>query len=390
MAAKQVPVDRTESNGIDRPLDNRTYAPGWSSYGYVMEQTDAPVIAQYKPYYQEVEEGKTYLWCACGLSRNQPYCDQSHVGTTFRPVRYRADATRSVLFCGCKHTGNPPFCDGSHNNLTDEYAADERPREQLLAATEQVCADTDGIAWLDGGCYVMKADSLKPEECEGLRIMPVIDEEHGAKNLSQYYVEVPAKGSPALSWPGADTLVFVLSGRGEINIDGEVFAIAEENGAYVADGESLCLGAVDTGPMRVLLTVCPGGVSPVMQGAVERKVGHNVGNRIGVRDPALRNVMADRFYQVLIGEENGSAEIAQFIGEIPKSKAAPHRHLYEEAIVILSGEGVLWTQTRRTPIAAGDIIFLPAQQEHSLECTDSDGMALAGHFYPSGSPNINY
>lgn len=355
-----------------------------------MEQADAPVIAQYKPYHREVEEGKTYLWCACGRSRNQPYCDQSHVGTDFRPVRYRADATGSVLFCGCKHTGNPPFCDGSHNNLTDEYAADERPREQLLAAAEQVDADADGIAWLDGGCYVMKADSLKPEECEGLRMMPVIDEAHGAKNLSQYYVEVYADGSPALSWPGADSLVFVLSGRGEVDIDGEIFAIAAENGAYVADGESFSVRAADMGPMRLLLTVCPGGVSAVTKAVVESKTNRHVGNRIGVRDPALRNVMADRFYQVLIGEENGSDEIAQFIGEIPKSKAAPHRHLYEEAIVILSGEGVMWTQTRRTPVAAGDIIFLPAQQEHSLECTGTEGMALAGHFYPSGSPNINY
>ena len=100
--------------------------------------------------------------------------------------------------------------------------------------------------------------------------------------------------------------------------------------------------------------------------------------------------MADRFYQVLIGEDTGSAEVSQFIGEVPKSKAAPHRHLYEEAIIILSACGMMWTETRRAPVETGDIIFLPAEQEHSLECTEDSGMVLAGHYYPSGEPNINY
>lgn len=355
-----------------------------------MSDTPEPVVAQYKPYYTEVEEGKAYLWCACGLSKNQPFCDQSHVGTPFKPVRYRADATQSVLFCGCKHTANPPFCDGSHNNLTDEYAEDDRPLEALLAATEQIDPDAEGIAWLDGGCYVMKADSLKPPLANGMRMMPVIDGDHGANHLSQYYAEVTAEGSEVVSWPGADTLVYVLSGSGEIDIGGKVFALSTESGAYVADGECLSLRSDGPEPMRVLLTVCPGNARVVTHAAMEGNFDAGIVNRIGVRDPALRNTMADRFYQVLIGEDNGSDEIAQFIGEVPKSKAAPHRHLYEEAIVILSGEGVMWTEHRRTPVGPGDVIFLPAQQEHSLECTSAAGLALAGHFYPSGNPNINY
>jgi len=31
---------------------------------------DKPVIAQKSPYAVEVEAGKTYFWCACGLSKN--------------------------------------------------------------------------------------------------------------------------------------------------------------------------------------------------------------------------------------------------------------------------------------------------------------------------------
>ena len=42
---------------------------------------DQAVVAQKAPYMVEVEEGKTYFWCSCGQSDNQPFCDGSHKGT---------------------------------------------------------------------------------------------------------------------------------------------------------------------------------------------------------------------------------------------------------------------------------------------------------------------
>ncbi len=78
---------------------------------------DIPHIAQKAPYPVEVEEGKSYFWCACGQSKNQPFCDGSHKGTGFTPVKYTADASKKVFFCGCKQTANAPLCDGSHKSL---------------------------------------------------------------------------------------------------------------------------------------------------------------------------------------------------------------------------------------------------------------------------------
>ena len=63
----------------------------------------------------EVEKGKSYYWCACGKSKNQPFCDRSHKGTEFNSVVYKAEETKKKFFCSCKQTDNPPFCDGSHN-----------------------------------------------------------------------------------------------------------------------------------------------------------------------------------------------------------------------------------------------------------------------------------
>jgi len=74
------------------------------------------VRASDKPYPVEVHAEKTYYWCACGLSKKQPFCDGSHTSTDFQPVKYMAEKSKTIFFCGCKQTANPPFCDGSHNN----------------------------------------------------------------------------------------------------------------------------------------------------------------------------------------------------------------------------------------------------------------------------------
>ena len=71
-----------------------------------------------KPSRQQVEAGKTYLWCSCGLSQNQPFCDGSHHGTGHQPVAYVAQKDANLSFCHCKHTGTPPFCDNSHLTAT--------------------------------------------------------------------------------------------------------------------------------------------------------------------------------------------------------------------------------------------------------------------------------
>ncbi len=76
-----------------------------------------PVIARKSPFPVDVEEGKAYFWCACGRSKNQPFCDGSHKDTEFQPVRWQADSSGRKFFCGCKRTDGKPFCDGTHNSL---------------------------------------------------------------------------------------------------------------------------------------------------------------------------------------------------------------------------------------------------------------------------------
>ncbi len=78
---------------------------------------DEPVVAGTAPIGVDVEAGKTYFWCSCGKSANQPFCDGSHKDTSFTPVPYKAEQNRTVFFCTCKRTSNPGLCDGSHSTL---------------------------------------------------------------------------------------------------------------------------------------------------------------------------------------------------------------------------------------------------------------------------------
>jgi CDGSH-type Zn-finger protein len=75
-----------------------------------------PVRASNTPFPVAVEAGKEYWWCACGQSKNQPFCDGSHKAERqFTPVKFTATETKTVYFCGCKGTGKAPLCDGTHS-----------------------------------------------------------------------------------------------------------------------------------------------------------------------------------------------------------------------------------------------------------------------------------
>ena len=69
-----------------------------------------------------VEANKTYWWCACGLSKTQPFCDGSHKGTDVVPLRYKPDQAGPKRFCVCKKTRTPPLCDQSLASCGEESA----------------------------------------------------------------------------------------------------------------------------------------------------------------------------------------------------------------------------------------------------------------------------
>ena len=78
---------------------------------------DEALCPQKGPYQVTLEAGRAYLWCSCGRSARQPFCDGAHKTTNFEPHRFIADSSGTFNLCGCKGTDDRPFCDGTHNML---------------------------------------------------------------------------------------------------------------------------------------------------------------------------------------------------------------------------------------------------------------------------------
>lgn len=354
------------------------------------DATQKPVIAKYKPYYAELKKGKRYFWCACGRSKNQPYCDGSHKGTGFAPIPYKAlKEGEEVLFCGCKHTGEAPFCDGSHNNLLEEYETED-PLSPENRAIPQAARAAPGRVVLDGGCQVARVEQLADEGAGVIEVRKLIGAEDGARHQSQFHLWLGPGYSQAMEFPGCQVLLFVKDDTGGLTIGRREFALEPRSGAFVRPGEAFALTAPTDRPLNVYASTFPQSYGPCWRQELADRFDAYYPDRTIAMDRDKATPMADRFFQVLIDKRQGFENGAQFIGEIPRSKAVAHRHLYEETLIMVSGEGCLWTDNVKTPVVAGDVIFLPPKQHHSLECTSEDGMLVAGVIFPGDNPSINY
>lgn len=99
---------------------------------------DRPKIVDTTPIPVNLEAGEDYYWCACGLSKTQPFCDGSHAGTAFSPHAFQVDASQEAYLCMCKHTENPPYCDGAHATLSEEDIARDAALE--ASGTDEINA----------------------------------------------------------------------------------------------------------------------------------------------------------------------------------------------------------------------------------------------------------
>jgi mannose-6-phosphate isomerase-like protein (cupin superfamily)/CDGSH-type Zn-finger protein len=347
-----------------------------------------PVVAQAKPCLVELESGRTYFWCACGRSATQPFCDGSHRGTGLEPRKLVATGSEELLLCGCKRTCTAPFCDGSHTNLPGGSPLDdpESPANRLIPLVKE----QDGPRrWLDGGCYTV-SPALAPKTSRGrLRYGYLVTPELGARLQTQILLETEGGPSPVLSLGQCDAILFIAAGGGRVIVSGREFAVKPHDGVYVRPGEALQLFADGRETLRVFALASPRGALEWPQG-MPGNFAAQFPERVISVDERRRTAMGPRYFQILVDKRMGSRVITQFIGHIPRSKAAPHRHLYEESLIVLSGEGCIWTEARKARVRAGEAIFLPRKQLHSLEATSPEGMLVVGVICPGDNPSIAY
>jgi len=78
-----------------------------------------PIVADNKPVKVTLSKGQEYHFCTCGRSKSQPFCDGSHVGTSFTPRVIVSDED------------GEPFCDGTHQQFNKGDIGKEGPGVKL-------------------------------------------------------------------------------------------------------------------------------------------------------------------------------------------------------------------------------------------------------------------
>ena len=172
-------------------------------------------------------------------------------------------------------------------------------------------------------------------------------------------------------------LLYVVSGSGELELDGEKHALEAGTSVFVAPGETWSLE--NEGPDELLLVAV----------AATAELAVDVGRRrrtVRFADQPELTASVERTFRYLVNEDAGCLDVTQFIGIVQPSKAPFHSHPYEELGYIVLGEGVAHVGGRSVPLRPGSCFHLPPEKVHCIENVGPGPMHILGVFHPSDSP----
>jgi (S)-ureidoglycine aminohydrolase len=172
-------------------------------------------------------------------------------------------------------------------------------------------------------------------------------------------------------------LLYVVSGTGELELEGERHALEPGTAAFVAPGESWSIE--NRGPEELLLVAVSATADLPVDEARRQRI-------VRFDDQPEHTASVERTFRLLINEDSGCLDVTQFIGIVQPSKAPFHSHPYEELGYILEGEGVAHLGGRSVPLRPGSCFHLPPEKVHCIENVGPGPMHILGVFHPSDSP----
>jgi mannose-6-phosphate isomerase-like protein (cupin superfamily) len=217
--------------------------------------------------------------------------------------------------------------------------------------------------------------AAKPDDTAETRV--TIDSSHGCERLEQRVISFAAGRSQPRTPRDRQEVLYVASGRGAIELEGEAHPIEPETGVYVRPHETYVVENDGPGPLVLVSVTAP-----------EEESGNGRERRVTVRyaDQPVLPASPNREFRYLVNEEAGCPDVTQFVGVIPPGRAPLHSHTYDEVVYVLEGRGVLHLGGEETELSPGSCIHLPPYVLHSLENVGSVPMRVLGVFHPSGDP----
>jgi mannose-6-phosphate isomerase-like protein (cupin superfamily) len=227
--------------------------------------------------------------------------------------------------------------------------------------------------------FVISEDAVEPSREEGdtASVRLTIDRSSGSEHLEQRVIRFAPGRSKEHILDGRQEVVYVVSGRGALIIEGREHEVEPDMGAYIAAGERF---EVDNpGPEELLVVAVSfaqeNGTNPPSEKRTVRRA-----------DRPTLPAGEERRFEYLADEELGNTDLTQFLGVIDPSRVPAHGHVYDEVIYVVEGEGKLHLAGKTTPISAGSCIHLPPRIPHTLENHGPGPMRVLGVFHPAGDP----
>jgi mannose-6-phosphate isomerase-like protein (cupin superfamily) len=197
------------------------------------------------------------------------------------------------------------------------------------------------------------------------------------EHLEQRVIRYAPGRSRERTAEGRHDLLYVLSGRGEIDLDGARHVLDPGTAVFVAPGETYAVE--NPGPGELLVVAVS--ARAVLDVAEDRR-------RVLVRfdDQPEHTASVERTFRYLINQDAGCLDVTQFVGIVQPSKAPFHSHPYEELGYIVQGEGVAHLGGQSVPLRPGSCFHLPPEKVHCIENVGPEPMHILGVFHPSDSP----
>lgn len=249
-----------------------------------------PIVADNKPTRVALEKGKDYFWCACGRSKNQPFCDGSHRGTDITPQKFTAEQDGEAWLCQCKGTANAPFCDGTHNSLTKGDEIEPRAASADVMPTAEPTPEEPHVAFI----HELAKNGLKDMGHHGPMVAMGVPRNDLPKWDDIQILAAQFATKPLMENVSVDTrLVIGPNANKPLELDIPLFvsdmsfgALSEEAKISLAKGAELAGTGICSGE---------GGMLPEEQAANSRYFYELASAKFGFREELLEKVQAFHF-----------------------------------------------------------------------------------------------
>jgi putative monooxygenase len=232
---------------------------------------------------------------------------------------------------------------------------------------------------------------------DGGTLQWLVDRELGAEHVMAYRLTLEPDTSETHVHVGAEEVLYVLEGNGEVRVEAVAHAVSPGRAVFVPEGAEHSY--VNTGNSPLIIVgamappIAPDDVRPAMPrldlaGLIPTDIDEASVKPIMMEESRVApTLMGERSFRVLVNPEVGCRQMTQFTGVIPTGRAPLHAHPHEEAVYILAGSGRLWIEDEPVgELRPGSVVFFPIGVRHTLENTGQEDMKVLGAFSPAGSP----